>query len=104
MKNFLSLAICVMVLSVPASGKRVHRSHAKPKLVTTTGCIAAGTECLVLTSSSGTKKYSVPKSDKLQVGHSYRITGSVSTIGICMEGLPILSPRKITEIRLRCPR
>ena len=91
----------VLMFSTTALGKRSH--HAR-RIVTATGCIAEGTECLVLKSTSGTKRYSIGRTDKLQVGHAYRITGRVTSTGICMEGLPILSPQKITEVKLHCPQ
>ena len=72
------------------------------KTVTVTGCIFQGVECLILKDSKGKQDYSVGRTDKLQIGHAYRITGSVSDVGSCLEGKPILAPRKITEVKLRC--
>ena len=94
----------VLLCSMTAVGKRSHHARAKGRLLTATGCIAEGTECLVLRSPSGVKRYSIGRTDKLQVGHAYRITGRVSTTGTCMEGLPILSPQKIIEVKLHCPQ
>jgi hypothetical protein len=39
------------------------------------------------------------KTDKLQVGHAYRIKGVVSDFGFCQEGKPILAPEKIIELK-----
>jgi hypothetical protein len=72
------------------------------KTVTVKGCIYQGVECLVLKDSKRNQDYSVGRTDKLQVGHAYRITGSVSDVGSCLEGKPILAPRKITEVKLKC--
>lgn len=66
------------------------------------GCVYPGVECLSF--KSGKKAYSIPRSDMVQAGHAYRITGSVASIGFCQEGKPILAPEKITEIKLRCDR
>ena len=104
MKKIATTIICCLLLSLPIMARGKHRAHAKSKLVTATGCISQGTECLVLSAPNGGRKlYSINKSDKLQVGHSYRITGRKSDIGICMEGVPMLTPTKITELKLHCP-
>ncbi len=70
--------------------------------ITVKGCVYPGVECLRF--ESGKHAYSIGPSDKLQVGHAYRITGSVGSIGFCQEGKPILAPEKITEIKLRCEK
>jgi hypothetical protein len=72
------------------------------KTVTVKGCIYQGVECFVLKDSKGKQDYSVGRTDKLQIGHAYRITGSVSDVGSCLEGKPILAPRKINEVKLTC--
>src|SRR5258708_4597323 len=72
------------------------------KTVTVTGCIYQGVECLVLKDSKGKQDYSVGRIDTLQIGHAYRIIGSVSDVGSCLEGKPILEPRKIIEVKLTC--
>jgi hypothetical protein len=73
-----------------------------PKSITVKGCIYPGVECLSF--RAGEEVYSIAPSDKLQVGHGYRITGSVGAVGFCQEGKPILAPEKIVEIKLRCDR
>jgi hypothetical protein len=40
----------------------------------------------------------------LRVGQAYRITGPLSDIGFCQQGMPILSPRRIVRLRVRCPK
>ncbi len=50
----------------------------------------------------GKTRLQVAQINKLQIGHAYRITGSVSDIGTCQEGMPILGPQKITEVKVRC--
>jgi hypothetical protein len=74
------------------------------KSVTVTGCISEGVECLRLTAPDDPSKllYSIVRTDKLKIGHAYRITGTVSDIGFCQEGKPILAPTKITEVKLKC--
>jgi hypothetical protein len=74
------------------------------KSVTVTGCVSQGIECLRLTAPNDPSKllYSIAKTDKLQIGHAYRITGTVGEVGFCQEGKPILTPTKITEVRLKC--
>lgn len=76
----------------------------KGKIVTVTGCIHQGVECLRLTEPDDPTKllYSIVRTSKLEIGHAYRITGPTSEIGICQEGKPILTPEKITEVRLHC--
>ncbi len=73
-----------------------------PKKVTVTGCITTGVECLTLKNSKGKQDYSIAKSDKLKVGQAYTITGTVSDIGFCQEGKPILAPTKIVDAKLKC--
>ena len=68
MRKLLMICICFCLLSGLLLAK------GKGKVVTITGCIRDGTECLVLETTAGVKKYSVPKRPDLQVGHSYRIT------------------------------
>jgi hypothetical protein len=96
--------ICFLLFSISIVAKGRHRAHAKRNLITAKGCISEGTECLVLSAAAGGRKlYSIGRTEKLQVGHAYRITGRESDVGICMEGLPILSPQRITEVKLHCP-
>jgi hypothetical protein len=97
MRKVFMIGMCVCLISGLLLAKE------KAKTVTVTGCIREGTECFVLETTAGVKKYSVPKRSDLQVGHSYRITGTVSDTGVCTQGLKILSPTKITELKLRCP-
>lgn len=74
----------------------------KEKKVTIAGCIYSGVECLTLKDSKGKQDYSIAKSDKLEVGQAYKITGTVSEIGFCQEGKPILAPTKISKAKLKC--
>jgi hypothetical protein len=67
--------------------------------VTVTGCVDPGVECLRLKDSKGKQDYSIVKTDKLQVGHAYRINGVVNDFGFCQEGKPILAPEKIIELK-----
>jgi hypothetical protein len=67
--------------------------------VTVTGCVDPGVECLRLKNLKGKQDYSLAKTDKLQVGHAYRIKGVVSDFGFCQEGKPILAPEKIIELK-----
>jgi hypothetical protein len=78
------------------------QKSAKP--VTVTGCVSEGVECLRLTAPNDPSKllYSIVKTDKLQIGHAYRITGNAGEIGFCQEGKPVLTPKTITEVRLKC--
>ncbi len=103
MKKTAIIVMGLLLFSAPMMAKGKHRAHAKSKLVTATGCISQGTECLLLSAPNGGRKlYSITKSEKLQVGHAYRITGRKGEIGFCMEGVPILTPVKITEVKLHC--
>jgi hypothetical protein len=70
--------------------------------VTVTGCIYQGVECLILKNLKGKQDYSLVRSNNLQIGHSYQITGPVSDIGTCQEGKPILSAQLVHELRLQC--
>ncbi len=72
------------------------------KRVTVTGCIYQGVECLVLKNLKGKQDYSLVRSNNLQIGHSYQITGPVNEVGACQEGKPILSAQLVHEVRLRC--
>ena len=97
-----SRVIVIAILAGSALAQETKpRSQAKHP-ITVTGCIQPGVECNVLRNKDGKQDYSVPKAANLQVGHAYRITGSIHTVGICMEGKPILEPEKITEVRLPC--
>ena len=83
-----AIALLLLMPSMYAQPKK----EPKPKSVTVTGCIVTGVECLTLKNSKGKQDYSVPKSDKLKVGQAYTITGTVTDIGFCQEGKPILAP------------
>ncbi len=105
MKKIALVILCLSVFSptVLALGHKSHKARKRAKTVTVTGCISQGVECLVLTLLSGKDKYSVTRNKKLRVGQAYRITATLSDIGFCMQGFPILSPRKIVPLRVRCP-
>jgi hypothetical protein len=97
MKRILGIAVVIVGLGFSQTdGKN------PAKRVTVTGCIYQGVECLVLKNSKGKQDYSLVKSNNLQVGHSYQITGPVSELGICQEGKPILSAQMVHELKLRC--
>lgn len=49
-------------------------------IVEVTGCISEGFECLVLKDDKGKPNYSINRSDVLEVGAAYRITGTVREI------------------------
>lgn len=95
----LFLIWCAALMTPGQSGGA---PDAAPKSITVKGCVYPGVECLSF--KSGKEAYSIAPSDKLQVGHAYRITGSIGSIGFCQEGKPILAPEKIVEIKLRCDR
>jgi hypothetical protein len=81
------------------------QSDSKPapvKTVTVTGCIYEGVECLILKDSKNKQDYSVARINRLQIGHSYKITGPTSTMGMCQEGKPILDPQRIKELNMKC--
>src|SRR5258705_11999994 len=102
MKRILCVAVVTLGFAFSQTdGKKAPKAA---KNVTVTGCIYEGVECLVLKNLKGKPDYSVVKSNNLQIGHSYRITGPVSETGTCQEGKPILATQKVTELRLRCER
>jgi hypothetical protein len=74
-------------------------AYSQNKKVTVTGCVDPGVECLRLKNLKGKQDYSLAKTDKLQVGHAYRIKGVVSDFGFCQEGKPILAPESIIELK-----
>lgn len=106
MKKIALILLCLSVFSPTAMalGHKSHKARKRAKTVTATGCIRQGVECLVLTSLDGKPQYSVTRNKKLRIGQAYRITGPLSDIGFCMQGFPILSPRKIVPLRVRCPK
>jgi hypothetical protein len=106
MKKIALLILCLFVFSssVMAFGHKPHKARKRAKTITVTGCISQGVECLVLTLLDGKQRYSVTRNKNLRVGRAYRITGPLSDIGFCMQGFPILSPRKIVPLRVRCPK
>jgi hypothetical protein len=105
MKKIALIILCLSVFgqTVMALGHKSHKARKRAKTVTVTGCISAGVECLLLTPLSGKQRYSLNRNKKLRVGQAYRITGPLSDIGFCQQGLPILSPRRIVPLRVRCP-
>ena len=107
MRRIIPIILCLALSSLPGlaqgSNHRLKKAGGKGRVVTATGCIRQGVECLVLEPISGGQKYSVTRSRKLLVGRAYRITGRTSEMGFCMEGFPILSPQKISPLRTRCP-
>lgn len=106
MKKIALIILCLSVFSSTglALGHKSKKARKRAKTVTVTGCISTGVECLLLTPLSGDQRYSVNRNKKLRVGRAYRITGPLSDIGFCMQGLPILNPRKIVPLRARCPK
>jgi hypothetical protein len=104
------LCLCVFSLTVSAqtgrSGRRRSNSRSRARVVTVTGCIRTGVECLVLMRLDDNKQnYSIGKNDRLQVGSAYRITGTTTNVGICMQGMPILRPSRIVPLNnISCPR
>ena len=95
------LAIAVVIVSLGFSQAGGTKADLE-KHVTVTGCIYQGVECLVLKNRKGKQDYSVVRGNNLQIGHAYRITGSMSDVGICQEGKPILSAQMVHELRLQC--
>ena len=106
MKKLTLIFLCLAIFSptLTALGHGARKARKKAKTVTVTGCITQGVECLVLTTLDGKPRYSVARNKKLRVGQAYRITGPLSDIGFCMQGMPILNPRRITPLRVRCPK
>ncbi len=106
MKKIALILLCLSVIgsNAMALGHKSHKARKRAKTVTVTGCISQGVECLVLTLLSGKDKYSVTRNKKLRIGQAYRITGPLGDIGFCMQGFPILSPRKIVPLRVSCPK
>jgi hypothetical protein len=94
----LSTVLFVCLSCAYAQNKNASESQA----VTVTGCVYPGVECLRLKDSKGKQDYSVVQTDRLQVGHVYRIKGVVNDFGFCQEGKPILGPERITELKRRC--
>ncbi len=94
----LALLFLISCAALVAPGQ----SERAPQSITVKGCVYPGVECLSF--KSGKEGYSIAPNTKLQVGHAYRITGSLGSVGFCQEGKPILAPEKITEIKLRCDR
>ncbi|MGH9659532.1 MAG: hypothetical protein ACRD96_13375 [Bryobacteraceae bacterium] len=95
--------ILTVLLILPCGYPQTQKSgESSAKTVTVTGCVYHGVECLLLKDSQGKQDYSITRTDKLTVGYAYRITGPVSDIGFCQEGKPILSPQKVTAVKLRC--
>jgi hypothetical protein len=105
MKKIALIILCLSVFSptVLALGHKSHKARRRAKTVTVTGCISQGVECPVLTTLDGKPRYSVTRNKKLRVGQAYRITGPLSDMGICMQGMPILNPRRIIPLKVRCP-
>jgi hypothetical protein len=95
----LALAI---LFSCPGAIGQSQKDPAPTTSVTVTGCIHKGVECLTLKDSTGKQDYSIAATPKLQVGRAYRITGPVSTMGMCQEGKPILEAHKISKSKLKC--
>jgi hypothetical protein len=90
------------ILAGSAPAQKSKPSPEPERTVTVTGCIQPGVECHVLKDKDGKQDYSVTRGHNLKVGRAYRITGSVQMIGFCMQGKPILNPKRITEVALRC--
>jgi hypothetical protein len=99
MNRVFGIAVVTLVAFGQTDGKKAPSTG---RTVTVTGCIYQGVECLILKNLKGKQDYSVVKSNNLQVGHSYRITGPVSEMGFCQEGKPILGAQMAHELRLRC--
>jgi len=94
------LSVVLLACMICAFPQNKSAGGAKP--ITVTGCVYSGVECLRLKNSKGKQDYSLAKTDQIQVGHAYRITGIVSDFGICQEGKPMLGPGKITSVRRQC--
>ncbi|HEX8473953.1 MAG TPA: hypothetical protein VF666_07960 [Pyrinomonadaceae bacterium] len=103
MKKTILILLCLCLLTPAAFAQNRRRRRAVQRVVTVSGCIRQGVECFVLEPLSGKQKYSVTRNSKLRDGKAYRITGPVSDISICMQGMPTISPRKVTPLRIRCP-
>jgi hypothetical protein len=100
MKRVLGIAVVTLGLVFAQTGGE--KGPRPGNTVTVTGCIYQGVECLILKNLKGKQDYSIARSNNLQVGHSYRITGPVGDIGFCTEGKPILGAQMVHELRLRC--
>ena len=98
----LALLFLISCAALMTPGQSRFAPGSAPKSITVKGCIYPGVECLSF--ESGNEVYSIAPNDKLQVGHGYRITGSVGAVGFCQAGKPILAPDKIVEIKRRCDR
>lgn len=108
MKKLVLIMLCMSIFSpaglAKSGSKKSARTRNRAKAVTVTGCIRQGVECLVLEPLSGNQKYSIARRSGLEIGAAYRITGSTSNISICQQGFPTLNPRRITRLRISCPK
>lgn len=110
MKRIILILLCLSVLSLDVSAqnrsRRRRNSRSRARVVNVTGCIRTGVECLVLMPlGDNQQSYSIGRSDRLQVGSAYRITGTTTNVGICMQGMPILRPSRIVPLpNISCPR
>jgi hypothetical protein len=106
MRIFLVIVLAASSLFSQTAIRQANGKQDKAKTVTATGCVYEGVECLRFTKPDDPNAllYSIGRTDKLKVGHAYKITGTVSDIGFCQEGKPILTATEITEVRLKCKK
>lgn len=106
MRRIILILLCLSLFSLtPLAAGNPQRKRARARTITVSGCIRQGVECLVLVPLGNNRQsYSVVRNRRLQVGRAYRITGTRSQVGFCMQGLPILSAQRIVPLRVSCPR
>lgn len=107
MRRAILILLCLSIFGADAvaQSRRGRRGRGRrARIVSVTGCISEGVEggCLVLTTLDGKHKYSLGKSDRLEVNAGYRINGTIGGPDTCMQG-PHLNPTRITRLRIHCP-
>ena len=106
MRRTVAVILCLVACGLTGHAQR--KSHGRgdargrQETVTVSGCVSVGAECMVLEPLAGGQKYSVAPDRRIAAGRAYRVTGRTSDVGFCMQGLPILSPQRVTPLRTRC--
>ena len=101
------LLICgavAITAMTPAALAKPHKSTARAKMISGSGCVSAGVEagCLILTNSKGVTYSLHFRGRKPKVGTAIRFSGTQLDVDTCQQGTPV-SVRTWITLKMKCP-
>ena len=102
--TLLVFGVIVLTAMAPAAFAKRHRSGARSKTISGSGCVSAGVEggCLILTNSKGVKYSLHFRGKKPKAGTAIRFSGTQLDVDTCQQGTPV-QVRTWFQLKMKCP-